>query len=102
MLQHRNSLIATALIALSLACAGCSSSDTRTASTPANAVDADGLPILTEEQQEQGIICKKEPVTGTRISRKSCTTKEQRERQQELARENLENSRRTLPGPVTN
>ncbi len=102
MVNYRNRFTASSIIALSLVCAACSSSDTRTASTTGNPVDAEGLPILTEEQKAQGIVCKNEPVTGTRISRKTCTTREQRERQQQLARENLENSRRSLPGPDAN
>jgi hypothetical protein len=99
MLKHRKRFIAPSLIALSLTCAACSSNDTRTASTPANAVDTDGLPVLTEEQKAQGVVCKREPVTGTRISKKTCTTREQRERLQQLGRESLEDSRRARPGP---
>ena len=57
-----------------------------------NPVDRDGLPVLTEEQQEAGIICKREPVTGTRISKKVCTTKEQRELAQRKAQDELRRS----------
>ena len=55
-------------------------------------VDRDGLPVLTEDQQEAGIICKREPVTGTRISKKVCTTKEQRELAQQRAQDELRRS----------
>ncbi len=99
MFHHRTRFIALTLVALSVGCASCSTSGTRTAPATANAVDADGLPILTEEQQAQGIVCKREPVTGTRISKKTCTTREQRERLQQLGRESLEDSRRARPGP---
>jgi hypothetical protein len=57
-----------------------------------NPVDRDGLPVLTEDQQEAGIICKREPVTGTRISKKVCTTKEQRELAQQRAQDELRRS----------
>jgi uncharacterized protein with ACT and thioredoxin-like domain len=78
--------------------AACSTTDKP--QTAGNAVDADGLPILSEEQKAEGIVCVREPVTGSRISRKSCTTQEQRERNKRLAEEELNKVTRQKPGPV--
>jgi len=92
--------ILAAGVIVSVMLGGCSSTDTL--QNDGNAVDADGLPILTEEQKADGIVCVREPVTGTRISRKSCTTRQQRERDKRLAEEEINKITRQKPGPVTN
>ena len=81
------------LLALIMTCAACSTTDNQQAAGYA-AVDEDGLPILTAQQKEDGVICKREPVTGTRFAKKVCTTREQRERDKRLAEEQLRNSTR--------
>lgn len=85
-------------LALLLTCAGCSTTEKQPAA--ATKVDADGLPILTEDQKEAGIICVREPVTGSRISKKTCTTKEQRERNQRVAEQELRNTQLRSAGPT--
>ena len=84
-------LAVTALV-LSLFCVSCSS----TATPPAEAVPygPDGLPVLTDAHKEQGIVCKRVQVIGSRISQKTCTTPEQRERLQQQAREQAEHVQR--------
>ncbi len=89
-----NKLAAVPLLALIITCTACSSTETQQQQVASNAVDKDGLPILTDEQKDAGIICVREPVTGTRISKKSCTTREQREQAQRRSQEDLMNSQR--------
>lgn len=89
-----NKLAAVPLLAVILTCSACSSTETQQQQVAGNPVDKDGLPILTDEQKEAGIICVREPVTGTRISKKSCTTREQREQAQRMSQEDLLNSQR--------
>ncbi len=54
-MQSRISLIGAGTLIVGLLLAGCSS--TGKPQTSGNAVDADGLPILTEEQKAEGIVC---------------------------------------------
>ena len=91
-------LAALPLVALILASTGCSTTQQQAAAE--HPVDKDGLPILTEEQKEAGIICVREPVTGTRISKKSCTTAAQREYAKSIAQEDLTNTTRRSAGPT--
>ena len=94
-------LVALPLSALILASTGCSTTEQQAQQQVAeNAVDKDGLPILTDEQKEAGIICVREPVTGTRISKKSCTTAAQREYAKQLSQEDLINTQRRSAGPT--
>ena len=90
------------LLALILASTGCSTTEQQAQQQAAaeHPVDKDGLPILTEEQKEAGIICVREPVTGTRISKKSCTTAAQREYAKSIAQEDLTNTTRRSAGPT--
>lgn len=85
-------LLAATAIAMSLLCASCSS----TSKPPAESVPngPDGLPVLTDAHKEQGIVCERVQVVGSRISKKTCTTAEQRERNQQLAREQAEQVQR--------
>lgn len=94
-------LLTIALAALMLASAACSTTDsTEAKEAKLQPVDKDGVPILTAEQAESGIICKNEPVIGTRISRKTCTTAEQRERLQREAQEQTQHTQRRATGPT--
>ena len=93
-------LIALPFIALLLVTSACTPTTADKLSYQENQVDADGLPILTQEQENAGIVCKREPVTGTRISKKVCTTKEQRELAQQRAQDELRNTQRTAAGPT--
>lgn len=95
-------LVTLPLLALILACTGCSTTDqpAQQQAAAVHAVDKDGLPILTEEQKDAGIICVREPVTGTRISKKTCTTAEQREYAKKLSQEDLVNTQRRSAGPT--
>lgn len=99
--QARSKLTTPAVILVSLLCVSCSSPDTRSAKSEGNPVGADGMPILTEEQKKEGMVCKREQVTGTRISKRICTTQEQRDRQQRQAQEDLRNNQRINAGPTT-
>ena len=96
MYHQLNKLLVLPLLVAILTCTACSTTETQQQQVaPAeNPVDKDGLPILTDEQKDAGIICVREPVTGTRISKKSCTTREQRENAQRLSQEDLINSQR--------
>lgn len=87
-----------AVIAAALTLVGCSTTEKQ--QVAGNPVDEDGLPILTEEQKREGIVCVREPVTGSRISKKSCTTAEQRERNRQLAEEQLKETQRRSVGPT--
>ena len=89
-----NKFAAVPLLAMILACTACSTTETQQQQVAGNPVDKDGLPILTDQQKEDGIICVREPVTGTRISKKSCTTREQREQAKRMSQEDLINSQR--------
>lgn len=94
-------LLALPLLVLFLACTACSTAEQQQQQQVAgNPVDKDGLPILTDEQEDAGIICKREPVTGTRISKKSCTTAEQREQAKRIAQEELMTTQRRAAGPT--
>ena len=97
-MRIRTTIFSAGTMIAALLLAGCST--TEKPQTVGNAVDADGLPILTEEQKAEGIVCVREPVTGTRISRKSCTTREQRERNKRLAEDDIDKVTRQKPGPV--
>lgn len=98
MLRKPGNYFYLALMVLALTCTACSTAEQqRAAPSP---VDARGLPVLTDEQKDAGIICVREPVIGSRISRKSCTTKEQRELKQRLAREDLEKTQRGAKGAI--
>ncbi len=88
------------IISLLIATSACTPTASEKLTYEENPVDKDGLPILTEEQQDAGIVCKREPVTGTRISKKVCTTREQRELAQRRAQEELRNTQRTAAGPT--
>ena len=81
-----------AALAISLLCTSCSS----TSKPPAEPVPygPDGLPVLTDAHKAQGIVCKRVQVVGSRISRKTCITAEQRENSQRLAREEAEQMQR--------
>ncbi len=96
MCRQLNKLFGPPLLAVIITCTACSTADTQQhqQQVAETAVDKDGLPILTEDQKDAGIICVREPVTGTRISKKSCTTREQRERAQRLSQEDLQNTQR--------
>ncbi|MCB1854312.1 MAG: hypothetical protein KDI05_05520 [Halieaceae bacterium] len=91
--------VAPALGIALLVAGGCATSDKPQAA--ANPVDADGLPVLTEEQKAAGIVCVRESVTGSRLSKKRCTTREQRERDQQRSQEEIERITRQKPGPVS-
>ncbi len=95
-------LAALPLLAVILTCTACSTAETQQQQqqVAGNPVDKDGLPILTDEQEDAGIICKREPVTGTRISKKSCTTAEQREQAKRIAQEELMTTQRRAAGPT--
>jgi hypothetical protein len=90
------------LFALILASTACSTTDQQAQQQQLaeHPVDKDGLPILTEEQKDAGIICVREPVTGTRISKKSCTTAEQREYQKRISQEELMDTQRRANAPT--
>ena len=88
-----NKLLALPLMVLVLAGTACSTTQETKLTKMENKTDAEGLPALTEEQQDQGIICKREPVTGTRLSKKTCTTQAQRDRAQAIAQEELRNTK---------
>jgi hypothetical protein len=87
-----NRILFLPLIIVILSCAACTSTSEQ--KVAAAGVDADGLPILSEEQKEAGIVCVREPVIGTRISKKSCTTAAQREANQRAAQADLERTQR--------
>lgn len=93
--------IALPIIVIALCFTGCSSTEEQKQQVAGGQpVDSDGLPILTDKQKEDGIICKSEPVTGTRISKKSCTTREQREANQRAAQEDLQRTKNRASGPT--
>lgn len=75
-------IVAIPLLAMALVVGACSTTDSEKQQVAQVAVDKDGLPILTDKQKEDGIICVRTPVTGSRISKKVCSTPEQRERLQ--------------------
>lgn len=96
MRHFANSPLAVSALVLSFFCVACSS----TSKPPAEPVPygPDGLPVLTDAHKEQGIVCKRVRVIGSRISKKICTTAEQRERNQQLAREQAEQAQRLSKG----
>lgn len=95
-------LVALPLLSLILACTGCSTTEQQAQlqQVAEDSVDKDGLPILTDEQKDAGIICVREPVTGTRISKKSCTTPEQREYAKRISQEELMDTQRRATSPT--
>jgi hypothetical protein len=95
-----NQIAALPLLVLVLACTACSTTQKQEQQLAANPVAQDDQPALTDEQQDEGIICKREPVTGTRISKKVCTTAAQRERAQQMGQENLLNTQRRSTTPT--
>jgi hypothetical protein len=96
----RSKIIPLTVTVVSLLCVSCSSTDTQSTQSAVNPVDSDGMPILTVAQKEEGMVCKREAVTGTRISKKICTTKEQRDRQQQQAQQDLRDNQRINLGPT--
>lgn len=90
--------LAPCLLSALLCLAACSTTDKP--KSAGNPVGADGLPVLTDEQKEAGVVCKYEVVTGSRISRKICTTPAQREREQAMGREQTEEIQRRNTGPT--
>jgi len=96
----RSRIIPLTVTVVSLLCVSCSSTDTQSTQSAGNPVDSDGMPILTVAQKEEGMVCKREAVTGTRISKKICTTKEQRDRQQQQAQQDLRDNQRINLGPT--
>lgn len=95
-------LAALPLLALILASTGCSTTEQQAQQQQVaeNPVDKDGLPVLTDEQKDAGIICVREPVTGTRISRKTCTTAEQRAYARRISQEEHMDTQRRAAGPT--
>jgi hypothetical protein len=95
-------LAALPLMAVILASTGCSTTEQQAQQQQVaeNPVDKDGLPILTDEQKDAGIICVREPVTGTRISKKTCTTAEQREYAKRISQEELRDTQRRALSPT--
>ena len=91
-------VISLSIITITLVCSGCTPTGKQQA--VGNAVDVDGLPVLTESQQEAGVVCVREPVTGSRISKKVCTNKTQRELDQRKAQDELQNVQRRATGPT--
>lgn len=103
MYRQLNKLLGLPLLAVILSCTACSTTENQqqqAVAAAANPVDKDGLPILTDAQKDAGIICVREPVIGTRISRKNCTTAEQREQAKRIAQEDLANTQRRAAGPT--
>ena len=95
---HLRKRLALPLLVVALGLSACSTTDKQQAA--ANPVDKDGLPILTDEQKDAGIICTSEPVTGSRLSKKKCTTPEQRERDKKMGQEQVQETQRRNTGPT--
>lgn len=64
-------------------------SDTPTATPASTAAPAS----TTAPKADEGLICKMKPVTGTRFSKKVCTTKAQRDQEAAEARDMLGSTR---------
>lgn len=93
-------LLLAPLVATALTLGACSSTDANKQQVANTAVDKDGLPILTDEQKDDGIICVRKPVTGSRVSKKYCTTPEQRARAQSEAQRTTQEVMRKSTGPT--
>ena len=92
-------LILGPLVAAAFTLGACSSNTDK--QQVANAqVDKDGLPVLTDEQKDEGIICVRKPVTGSRVSKKYCSTPEQRARAQSEAQRTTQEVMRKSTGPT--
>lgn len=65
-----------------------------TGSTPAAAPATGAAPAsTTTPKADEGVICKMKPVTGTRFSKKVCTTKAQRDEEAAQGRDMLGSTR---------
>ncbi len=100
MSSRSRSFFIVSLVAMALVVGACTSTDANKQQVANAAVDKDGLPVLTEEQKADGIICVRKPVTGSRISKKSCSTPEQRERAQSEAQRQALDVQRTSTSPT--
>lgn len=60
-----------------------------TGDTPAAAPAAVPAPAPTAPKADEGVICKMKPVTGTRFTKKVCTTKAERDEQAAQGRDLL-------------
>lgn len=88
------------LFAVALILGACSSTDADKQQVASVPLDKDGLPVLTDEQKEDGVICVRKPVTGSRLSKKYCSTAEQRARAQSEAQRTSAEVLRKSTGPT--
>jgi len=100
MINNIKSILVGTLVAATFTLSACSSTDANKQQVANTAVDKDGLPVLTDEQKDDGIICVRKPVTGSRLSKKYCSTPEQRARAQSEAQRTTQEVMRKSTGPT--
>jgi hypothetical protein len=79
---------AAALLIAAIVAAGC-------AASPSTPDDPGGEMVANSESE--GVICRRESQVGSRLGRTVCTTREQRERMAEEAREALQGAQQSGP-----
>ena len=74
---------------------GCATTTGSTTDEPvvAEAATSGGEAAVEEQEEEPDIVCRRVAVTGSRIKKKVCTTRAQREEMRKGAREFMERSR---------
>jgi len=86
-MMHNNKT-RSAFILVALLCSACAA--TQRPEVQPTPLGPDGLPVLTDAHKEDGVVCERRPKTGSRVTKLECTTAAQREHNQRIAREQLE------------
>ncbi|MDQ0463011.1 hypothetical protein QO010_000759 [Caulobacter ginsengisoli] len=92
-------LLVTAACAAAFALPVLADQPTPAASGPANATASTATPASTAPKVDEGVICKMKQITGTRFSKKVCTTQAERDQQAAQGRDLLSGPRADASKP---